>query len=158
MSPGLDKLSTCAIKCVFLSYSCLQKRYRCYSLKTKNYYMFVNVTFFEETPYFSPSAQDIHLIQHVLPILVAESSIPSVHANVNFSQSLLEPSSPLIDILHHKTPRNNPVIQEYSESSTSNSSPSPLNIMTPGEDDSRCPSLLGKVLVPLETHILFIIF
>jgi len=67
MSPGLDKLSARALKCVFLGYSRLQKGYRCYSPETKKYYMSANVTFFELTPYFSFSVQDAHVIQQVIP-------------------------------------------------------------------------------------------
>jgi len=72
MSLGLDKLFTHSLKCVFLGYSRLQKGYQCYYPKTKKYYMFANVTLFEQTSYFSPSVQDIHVIQQVLPILVVE--------------------------------------------------------------------------------------
>ena len=65
ISMGLDKLPAKAIKCVFLGYSHLQKGYRCYSLDTKRLYMSTDVTFFEETPFFSSSMQDL---QQVLPI------------------------------------------------------------------------------------------
>ena len=66
--PGLDKFSARAIKCVFLGYSRLQKGYQCYSPEIRRYYMSADVTFFEETPFFSSSQQDINLIQQVLPI------------------------------------------------------------------------------------------
>ena len=59
LSLGLDKLSSRALKCVFLGYSRLQKGYQCYSPETKKYYMSANVTFFEQTPYFSSSIQDL---------------------------------------------------------------------------------------------------
>ena len=49
---GLDKLSTKAIKCVFLGYSRLHKGYKCYSPSIKRYYMSTDVTFFENTPFF----------------------------------------------------------------------------------------------------------
>ena len=61
LSLGLDKLSARAIKCVFLGYSRLQKGYKCYSPSTRRYYMFADVTFFEDTPFFSPS------MDHLLP-------------------------------------------------------------------------------------------
>ena len=53
VSPNLDKLSTKVIECVFLGFSHLQKGYKFYSPTTKRYYMSTDVTFFEETPFFS---------------------------------------------------------------------------------------------------------
>jgi len=46
LSPGLDKLSAKAIKCVFLGYSRLKKDYKCYSPTTRRYYISADVTFF----------------------------------------------------------------------------------------------------------------
>ena len=43
---GQDKLSAKAMKCVFLSYSQLQRGYRCYSPDTHRYFVSVDVTFF----------------------------------------------------------------------------------------------------------------
>ncbi|BAU03608.1 hypothetical protein VIGAN_UM141900, partial [Vigna angularis var. angularis] len=94
MSPGLDKLSARAIKCVFLGYSRLQKGYRCYSPETKKYYMSANVTFFEQTPFFSPSVQDVHILHQVLPLPVVESNISNTSVNPSHTQGPPEPSSP----------------------------------------------------------------
>lgn len=55
LSPGRDRMFVCAIKCVFLSYSCVQKEYWCYSPSTHCFYMFANVIFFEHIPYFPNS-------------------------------------------------------------------------------------------------------
>ena len=144
MSPGLDKLSARSLKCVFLGYSRLQKGYRCYSPETKKYYMSANVTFFEQTPYFSPSVQDVHVIQQVLPIPVVEYNISNVPVTPSLDQSPPEPSSPPIDSLQHRTPTNSPVVQEHGESPTSDSSPSSLDPTTPDEGDSGWPIALRK--------------
>ena len=53
LTPGQDKLSAKATKCIFLGYSRLQKGYRCYSPQTHQYFLFVDVTFFEDSPFFS---------------------------------------------------------------------------------------------------------
>ena len=53
LTPGQDKLSAKATKCIFLGYSRLQKGYRCYSLQTHRYFLSVDVTFFEDSPFFS---------------------------------------------------------------------------------------------------------
>ena len=47
LTSSQDNLSTKATKCVFLSYSRLQRGYRCYSPDTHRYFVSVNVTFFE---------------------------------------------------------------------------------------------------------------
>ncbi|RVX14586.1 Retrovirus-related Pol polyprotein from transposon RE1 [Vitis vinifera] len=50
-----DKLSAKATKCIFLGYSQLQKGYRCYSPDTHRYFLSANVTFFEDSSFFSSS-------------------------------------------------------------------------------------------------------
>ena len=55
LTPGQDKLSTKATKCIFLGYSRLPKGYRCYSPQTHRYFLFADVTFFEDSPFFSSS-------------------------------------------------------------------------------------------------------
>ncbi|RVW47171.1 Retrovirus-related Pol polyprotein from transposon TNT 1-94 [Vitis vinifera] len=42
-----------ATKCIFLGYSKLQKGYRCYSSETHRYFLSADVTFFEDSPFFS---------------------------------------------------------------------------------------------------------
>ena len=71
LTPGQDKLSAKATKCVFLGYSRLQRGYRCYSPDTKHYFISVDVTFFEDSSFFSsvvrPSASNVLSIPFALP-------------------------------------------------------------------------------------------
>ncbi|XP_047270819.1 BAG-associated GRAM protein 1 isoform X4 [Capsicum annuum] len=46
LAPGKDKLASRALKCVFLGFSRVQKRYRCYSPDLHRYFMSADVTFF----------------------------------------------------------------------------------------------------------------
>ena len=55
LTPGPDKLSAKATKCIFLEYSRLQKGYRCYSPNTHRYFLSADVIFFEDSPFFSSS-------------------------------------------------------------------------------------------------------
>ncbi|RVW85984.1 Retrovirus-related Pol polyprotein from transposon RE1 [Vitis vinifera] len=59
LTPGQDKLSAKAMKCLFLGYSRLQKGYRCYSLETHRYFISADVTFFEDSPFFSTTSEFI---------------------------------------------------------------------------------------------------
>ncbi|RVW88304.1 Retrovirus-related Pol polyprotein from transposon RE1 [Vitis vinifera] len=54
-----DKLSAKAMKCLFLGYSRLQKGYRCYSLETHRYFISADVTFFEDSPFFSTTSESL---------------------------------------------------------------------------------------------------
>ena len=71
LTPGQDKLSAKATKCVFLGYSRLQRDYRSYSLDTNRYFISTDVTFFEDSSSFSsavrPSALDVLSIPLILP-------------------------------------------------------------------------------------------
>ena len=55
LTPRQDKLFVKATKCIFLGYSRLQKGYRCYSPQTHRYFLSADVTFFEDSPFFSSS-------------------------------------------------------------------------------------------------------
>ena len=66
LTPGQDKLSAKATKCIFLGYSRLQKGYRSYSPDTHHYLLSVDVTFFEDSPFFSSS--ESLPISEVLPL------------------------------------------------------------------------------------------
>ncbi|KAJ9686998.1 hypothetical protein PVL29_015735 [Vitis rotundifolia] len=67
LTPGQDKLSAKAMKCLFVGYSRLQKGYRCYSLETHRYFISADVTFFEDLPFFSTTSESLP-ISEVLPI------------------------------------------------------------------------------------------
>ncbi|RVW42968.1 Retrovirus-related Pol polyprotein from transposon RE2 [Vitis vinifera] len=67
LTPGQDKLSAKAMKCLFLGYSRLQKGYRCYSLETHRYFISADVTFFEDSSFFSTTSESLP-VSEVLPI------------------------------------------------------------------------------------------
>ncbi|RVW93037.1 Retrovirus-related Pol polyprotein from transposon RE1 [Vitis vinifera] len=62
----MDKLSAKATKCIFLGYSRLQKGYHCHSPDTHRYFLSTDVTFFEDSPFFSSS--ESLPISEVLPL------------------------------------------------------------------------------------------
>ena len=77
LTPGQDKLSAKATKCVFLGYSRLQRGYRCYSPDINRYFISVDITFFENSSFFSYAARPP--IQNVLsiPLVLPSPNFPS---------------------------------------------------------------------------------
>ena len=74
---GQDKLSARATKCIFLVYSRLQKGYRCYSSETHRYFLSADVTFFEDSPFFSTS-ESLPVSEVLpLPIISPPDAVPS---------------------------------------------------------------------------------
>ncbi|RVW63729.1 Retrovirus-related Pol polyprotein from transposon TNT 1-94 [Vitis vinifera] len=67
LTPGQDKLSAKAMKCLFLGYSRLSEGYRCYSLETHRYFISGDVTFFEDSPFFSTTSESLP-VSEVLPL------------------------------------------------------------------------------------------
>ena len=72
LTPGQDKLSVKATKCIFLGYSRLQKGYRCYSPQTHRYFLVADVTFFEDSPFFFSSSESLPVTE-VLPLPIISS-------------------------------------------------------------------------------------
>ena len=73
LTPGHDKLSAKAAKCIFLGYSQLQEGYRCYSPQTHRYFLSADVTFFKDSPFFSSS--ESLPVTEVLPLPIISSPI-----------------------------------------------------------------------------------
>ena len=73
LTPGRDKLSAKATKCIFLGYSRFQKGYHCYSPQTHRYFLSADVTFFEDSPFFSSS--ESLPVTEVLPLPIISSPI-----------------------------------------------------------------------------------
>ncbi|RVW98238.1 Retrovirus-related Pol polyprotein from transposon RE2 [Vitis vinifera] len=79
LTPGQDKLSAKAMKCLFLGYSRLQKGYRCYSLETHRYFISADVTFFEDSPFFSTTSEFIIVaLVSLLPLPFPEAPADSL--------------------------------------------------------------------------------
>ena len=112
---GQDKLSAKATKCVFLGYSRLQRGYRCHSTITNQYFISADVTFFEDSSFFStvecPHVSDVFHVPLVLPSL----DFPS------------PPTDALTRPLHVYTRRPHPSIRPLVDSSSMPpSSPTPV--------------------------------
>ncbi|WMV08442.1 hypothetical protein MTR67_001827 [Solanum verrucosum] len=99
LSPGKDKLTPHALKCVFLGYSRVQKGNCCYSHDFRRYLMSANVTFFESQPYYTSS--DHADVSEVLPI-------PQVLPVPTFEGPTVTSPSPVVVpplLTYHRRPR-----------------------------------------------------
>ncbi|RVW19974.1 Retrovirus-related Pol polyprotein from transposon TNT 1-94 [Vitis vinifera] len=77
LTPGQDKLSAKAMKCLFLGYFRLQKGYRCYSLETHRYFISSDVTFFEDSPFFSTTSESLPVSEVLsIPIVSPLDAMP----------------------------------------------------------------------------------
>jgi hypothetical protein len=136
LTPGLDKLCARAIKCVFLGYSRVQKGYRCYCPSTHRFYMSADVTFFEDTPFFTSSIES-ESISQVLPIPFLITVIPPTPViDQSTPSSSTEPPSPPPPPppppplqIYQRRPRLPPADPQSTES-PSDSSPAPISSST----------------------------
>ena len=72
LTSGQDKLLAKATKCVFLGYYQLQRGYCCYSPDTHRYFVFVDVTFFENSSMFpitQPTSSNVISLPLLYPVL-----------------------------------------------------------------------------------------
>ena len=104
LTPREDKLYVKATKCVFLGYSRLQRGYHYYSPDTNRYFISADVTFFEDSSFFSfavrPSAPNVLSIPLVLP----SPDFPSPPTNVMtrqlqaYARCPRPPTGPRVDL------------------------------------------------------------
>ena len=115
LTPGQDKLSAKATKCVFLGHSRLQRGYRCYSPDINRYFIFVNVTFFEDSSFFTSTAR---------PPIPDVLSIPLVLPSLDFPSPPIDVvTRPLQVYTHRPRPPARPLVEA---SSMPQSSPAPV--------------------------------
>ena len=86
LTPGQDKLSAKATKCVFLSYSRLQRGYRCYSPDTNRYFISAEVTFFEDSSFSSSAVRPSALDVLSIPLILPSPNFPSLPTDVMTSR------------------------------------------------------------------------
>ena len=123
LTPGTDKLDSYAVKCVFLGYSGNQKGYSWYSPVLRRFFVFVDVTFFETTFYYSKSHTIIDP-DFMLPVprsVPPESTVSPVLSTSSISSRLDCPN--LQTYSHHchnvdtiSEPTTLPIASEFSNS------------------------------------------
>ena len=135
-----NKLDPRALKTIFLGYSPTQKGYRCYCPQNKKMYISCDVTFFEDTPYYTPTSlqgensdQEAHchwdtLDVPLLPIIHPLSTVPSIPlpvqteltetvpntVQVNASPSLQQDNIPILETGEETTMSNQQELRVYS--------------------------------------------
>ncbi|RVW23182.1 Retrovirus-related Pol polyprotein from transposon RE2 [Vitis vinifera] len=167
LTPGQDKLSAKAMKCLFLGYSRLQKGYRCYSLETHRYFISADVTFFEDSPFFSTTSESLP-VSEVLPIPIVSppdamppttsglSSSPSCRCSSPFSEapadSLPIPSASPAPAL--PSPNDLPIAVRKGTRSTRNPHPiyNFLSYHRLSSPYSAFVSAISSVSLPKSTH------
>uniref|UniRef100_A0A2N9ED05 Integrase catalytic domain-containing protein n=1 Tax=Fagus sylvatica TaxID=28930 RepID=A0A2N9ED05_FAGSY len=110
-SPTRTKLDNKSIRCIFLGYSTMSKAYRCYDPISRHLYHSLDVTFFEDTPFYgthsplqvsdsSPSTEDTSPLVRPVPIfdfMVPESPLPIPTSHPPLQVYTRRPRSPLPD-------------------------------------------------------------
>ena len=123
LTPRPNKLSTKATKCVFLGYSRLQRGYCCYSPDTNRYFISADVTFFEDSSFFSSAARPSVPYVLSIPLILPSPDFPSPPTDVV--------TRPLQVYTHHPRPR--PPIGPHVDSSLMPQS-SPASVPQPSDD------------------------
>ena len=145
LTPGKDKLSAKATKCIFLGYSRLQKGYRCYSPQTHRYFLSADVTFFKDSPFFFSSSES-----NLFPLLMSYPFLSSLRLDlmiyllVPFRFIIVVPVPLFLSLLLR------PLLTHFLS----------LRLLLPRFCLllMTCPLLFGKVIALLATLILFTIF
>ncbi|RVW53847.1 Retrovirus-related Pol polyprotein from transposon TNT 1-94 [Vitis vinifera] len=149
LTPGQDKLSAKAMKCLFLGYSRLQKGYRCYSLETHRYFISADVTFFEDSPFFSTTSESLPVseVYHRRPRVVAPLPFPEAPAD-----SLPIPSASPAPAL--PSPNDLPIAVRKGTRSTRNPHPiyNFLSYHRLSSPYSAFVSAISSVSLPKSTH------
>ena len=141
-SPSLSKLAPHALKGVFVGYSRTQKGYRVYFLDTRRYMTSADVTFHEDSPFFSPPSPSPTLtaaspLPGFPPLVVIVDPCPSVPPPPLFLSS---PSPPISSVQPISSA---PDTDPLSPNSTA-TSPSPVVVPQAPPNDLHLPITLRQ--------------
>ena len=95
-----SKLDPMAIKCIFIGYSSNQKGYKCYSPITRHFYNSMDVTFFEQEPFYTKTNiqggnfSKEYQLWDITPTVVTTptATTPQVEAVISLDEHTLSPS------------------------------------------------------------------
>ena len=146
LTPGQDKLSAKATKCIFLGYSRLQKGYRCYSPQTHRYFLSADdlLSPSSRTPPSSSPPQSLFLLLKSYPFLSSPRLDLMIYLLVPFRFIIAVPVPLFLSLLLRPLLTHFLSIQLLLPRLC-------LLLMT-------CPLLFGKVIALLAILILFTIF
>ena len=142
-SPHRTKLDNKSIRCIFLGYSVMSKAYRCYDPVSRHLYHSLDVTFFEDVPFYGstsplqvsdPSSSKADTSSLARPVPIFDSMAP-------------ESSSPPVTSSHPPlqvyTRRPRPPLPDFSLDPGSGISSTPL-VSTPPPPTSHYPSRVHR--------------
>ena len=95
-----SKLDPMAIKCIFIGYSSNQKGYKCYSPITRHFSNSMDVTFFEQEPFYTKTNiqggnfSKEYQLWDIIPTVVTtpNATTPQVEAVISLDEHTLSPS------------------------------------------------------------------
>ena len=90
--------------CIFLGYSRTQKNYRCYDPITRKQHLSADVTFFDDTPYFSFEVSDLTLNIFAIPLLIPVAPNALVVPSVPITPSVVVVPLQVYSICSHQPP------------------------------------------------------
>ena len=99
----VSKLDPKSLKCIFVGYSCVKKRYICYRPTLRRYFVSTDVAFFETTPFSLPSTvtsqgkeEDLFVYTLASPIISPEPASVPAQVKLPITQVYTRRQHPLV--------------------------------------------------------------